>query len=429
MAGNGFVKHIGVGQGIALYVSAILGAGVLVLPGQVASMAGPASLVSWAIASLLGVPLAVMFAALARRFPDAGGVASYARAGFGPTAGGITGWLFFVAGSVGQTIVPLTGGYYVADACDLGGGAAIGVAVLILLVATGANLLGVRVSARTQLWLAGSVGLALALIIAVTVPRMRLEELTPFAPQGVAPIGSAVVVLFFAFAGWEAISHLVGEFRDPDRDVPRAVAATVVIVSVLYLGTACAVVLTGTYGDPATDRVAIGILLQEALGAAAGPVAAVIAVVISLGTTNAFIAGVSRLGHSLAADRWLPTPIATINRNGVPVGGVLAVSGIAAAGLAIAAWRDWGTDTLVVIPSTLVVAVYVIAAAAAVRVLTGGGRVAAISTLVITVLVVPTAAQHALIPVAVVVLALLSRLLSRSLSNPSNKKQTSPHST
>jgi len=87
-----------------------------------------------------------------------------------------------------------------------------------------------------------------------------------------------------------------------------------VIVSVLYLGTAVAVVLTVTYGDPATDRVAIGILLRDALGSAAIPVAAVIAVVISLGTTNAFIAGVSRLGSSLAADYWLPTPVAKISR-------------------------------------------------------------------------------------------------------------------
>lgn len=113
-------RHIGLGHGIALYVSAILGAGVLVLPGQVASLAGPASLLSWAFACATGVPLAWMFAGLARSYPDAGGVATYVRQAFGPTTGGLTGWLYFIAGSVGQTIVPLTGGYYVAQALQLG---------------------------------------------------------------------------------------------------------------------------------------------------------------------------------------------------------------------------------------------------------------------------------------------------------------------
>lgn len=138
-----------------------------------------------------------------------------------------------------------------------------------------------------------------------------------------------------------------------------------------------------------------------------------IAVVISLGTTNAFIAGVSLLANSLAADHWLPAPVARITRSGVPAGGVLAVSMVAAGGLAVAAWRGWGTETLVVVPSTLVVAVYVVAAASAARILTGRGRAAGLVTLTVTILVVPTALQHALIPLIVVVLALASQALCR----------------
>jgi amino acid efflux transporter len=52
-------------------------------------------------------------------FPGAGGIATYVGQAFGPTVGGATGWAYFVAGSVGQTIVPLTGGYYVAQALNL----------------------------------------------------------------------------------------------------------------------------------------------------------------------------------------------------------------------------------------------------------------------------------------------------------------------
>ncbi|WP_252444943.1 APC family permease [Pseudonocardia humida] len=403
------VRHIGLGHGVALYVSAVLGAGVLVLPGQVASMAGPASLLSWVFACVMGVPLAWMFAALARRHPDAGGVATYVGRAFGPAVGGLTGWLYFAAGSVGQTVVPLTGGYYVADALGLGPGGAFAVAGAILAAAVAANLAGARVSSRAQVVLATGVATALVVAILAAAPRMSVDRLTPFAPHGFAAVGAGVIVLFFAFAGWEAVGHLAGEFRDPDRDLPRAVAATVAIVTVLHLGVAAAVVLTGTYGSERVDHVAIGLLLRGALGGAAAPVAAVVAVVISLGTTSAFIAGVSRLGLSLAEQGWLPRPVARIHRTGVPVGGIVAVGLVAAGGLALAAALGWGTETLVVTPSTLVVAVYLLAAAAGARLLRGAPRFCAVATIVLTALVVPTAAENVLIPVVVVVLAVACR--------------------
>jgi amino acid efflux transporter len=405
------VRHIGLGQGTALYVSAVLGAGVLVLPGQLASAAGPASLLSWVFACVMGVPLAWMFAALARRYPDAGGVATYVGRAFGPTLGGLTGWLYFAAGSVGQTIVPLTGGYYVADALGLGTGGAFAVAGAILAAALATNLAGVEVSGRAQLVLATGVAVALVVAILAAVPRMSIDRLAPLAPHGLAPVGAGVIVLFFAFAGWEAVGHLAGEFRDPDRDLPRAVAATVAIVTVLYLGIAAAVVLTGTYGSEQVDHVAIGLLLQGAFGGAAAPAAAVVAVVISLGTTNAFVAGVSRLGLSLAEQGWLPRPVARISRTGVPAGGVLTVGLVAAGGLVLAAAMGWGTETLVVTPSTLVVAVYLLAAAAGVRLLRGAARACAVATIVLTALVAPAAAGHVLIPLVVAVLAVACRRL------------------
>jgi amino acid efflux transporter len=149
------------------------------------------------------------------------------------------------------------------------------------------------------------------------------------------------------------------------------------VVTTLYLEVAAAVVLTGTYGSDRVDHVAIGLVLQHSFGAHAGTVAAIIAGIVSLATTNAFIAGVSRLAYSLADTRWLPQPTARITQASVPAGGVLTVALVAYAGLALALAFGWGTETLVVVPSTLVVAVYLLAAAAGVRVLRGVGRMCA----------------------------------------------------
>ncbi len=249
-------RQIGLGQGVALYVSAVVGAGVLVLPGQTAGLAGPASLVAWGFSCLLGVLLAATFAVLASRRPDAGGVATYTTEAFGGGVGGVTGWWYLVAGSVGQTVVPLTGGYYLADALGVDPHWAYLVAAGILVVALCVNLAGIRVSAGVQVALAMAVAAVFSAAALTGITHPVAHPFSPFAPHGLGGIGEAVVVLFFAFAGWEAVAHLAAEFRDPERDLPKATAITVGLVSVLYLGIAAAVVATRSYGtaEPPSNR-------------------------------------------------------------------------------------------------------------------------------------------------------------------------------
>jgi amino acid efflux transporter len=398
---------IGVAQGVALYVCAILGAGVLVFPGQAASLAGPASLIAWGFSALLGLPLAFTFAALASRIPDAGGVATYAAHAFGAAAGGVAGWWYFLAGSVGQTIVPLTAGYYVAAGLGLDQRWAPAFAAAVLVAAVTANLAGLRLGAKVQIGLAIGVAAILVSVIVVALPQVHLPALSPFAPHGVGGVGQAVVVLFFAFAGWEAIAHLSAEFRDVRRSLPRATLLTVLIVTVLYLGIAFAVVGTGSYGNPALDRISLGVIIEHGLGLSAVGVVAFAAVVICLGTTNAFVAAVSRLGSALARDGWAPASLARQNRHGAPQAAILVVGAIAAAGLLGAAVFDWGTDDIVFVPSVLVLATYLVGTAAAARLFTGRIRRVAFLGTGLLLLTAPFAGWHLLVPPAVAALVLL----------------------
>jgi amino acid efflux transporter len=415
-------ESIGLVQGVALYVCAILGAGVLVFPGQAASLAGPASLVAWGFSALMGLPLAFTFAALASRFPDQGGVATFAARAFGASAGGIAGWWYFIAGSVGQTIVPLTAGYYVADALGVNQDRAPAIAAVILAVALAANLVGLRLGARVQIGLAAGVAVILLAVIAVAAPQIRISELTPFAPHGISGIGQAVVVLFFAFAGWEAIAHLSAEFRDVRRNLPRATLLTILIVSVLYLGVAFAVVGTGSYGDRALDRISLGEIIQHGLGLSAVTVVAVAAVVICLGTTNAFVASVSRLGYALARDGWAPRILSRQNRHGVPHLSVLAVGAIGGAGLVGAALFGWGTDDIVFVPSVLVLATYLLGATAAARLFRGRWRVLAVVTIALLLITVPFAGWHLLLPVLIAVVVLAVGAASRGRPRPADSR-------
>jgi amino acid efflux transporter len=402
-------RSISLPHAVALYVGAVLGAGVLILPGVTASRAGGASLVAWALVGLVGLSLALTFSALAIRFPDAGGVATFARRAFGSATGALVGWFYFTAGSVGQTIVTLTGAYYIADAAGYGSaGTYSGVAALLLLFAVAANACGLRASGRVQLVLAAGVAVVLGSVALAAIPRFDLDRLHPFSPHGVNAIGGAAIPLFFAFAGWEAITHLSAEFHTL-QDLARATIITVGVVVSLYLGVAFAVVATGTYGSDEIDRVAVARVLGDSLGVSAKATAACAAAVISLGTANAFVAATSRLGYALGRDRALPRAMGRLDHRGVPQVAVLVVGAVGASGLIVSAALGWGAEDLLFIPSSLVLATYIVAMAAGARLLYGRERMLAACGLLLCLAVAPFVGASVLVPVIVAGAAMLFR--------------------
>jgi amino acid efflux transporter len=243
----------------------------------------------------------------------------------------------------------------------------------------------------------------------VSVPAIRLANWTPFAPHGLESIGHTAVFVFFAFFGWEAITHLAEEFRDPARDIPRSTNLTVGLVTAIYLGVAAATIGTATYGTPETDRVAVGELLARPLGLGAGYVAAAMAVVIALGTTNAFVAATSRLGYALARSGSFPSSLATLDALGVPKTSVNVVAVWALTVLGITYALGWGAENLLVVPNSLVIITYIIGMAAAIRLLRGRDRLPAGIALGACIVLVPFAGVGLAIPGAVAVAAWLFR--------------------
>lgn len=396
-------------QAVALYVAAVVGAGVLILPGLAASEAGPASVVAWAFDGLLGVPLALTFAALAGRYPDAGGVATFTARAFGPGLGAAAGWFYYIATATGHIIVPLTGAYYAADPLGLSRGGTFLLAAAILSASVAANLKGLQVSGRLALVLSAGVALLLLAAALASAPRMDAQNWTPFAPHGFDAVGRAGVLIFFAFFGWEAIAQLSAEFRDPERDVYRATLYAVGIITLLYVGVVVATIGTSTYGSPEVDRVSVARLLGDSLGLGAGSVAAFMALLISLGTTNAFTAATSRLGYALARDGAFPAPLGRLDEQGVPTTSVLVVGAYGTAGLALSYLAGWGADVLLTIPNTLGVATYVVGGAAGVKLLRGTGRLLALVSCVMCAAVLPFAGPFVLLPPAVALVAMLYR--------------------
>ncbi|NUT97095.1 MAG: amino acid permease [Saccharothrix sp.] len=401
MAGQPLRRTISLPQGVALYLGSVIGAGVLILPGASATMAGPAAVLAWLFNSVLGIPLALTFAAMAGRMSDAGGVATYAAKAFGRDTGAVVGWFYLIGAATAQAAVALTGAYYAAPYLGLGRGGVFLLAGVVLVVATASNARGLRVSGRLQLLFSATVAALLTTAIVVSAPHVEAARWTPFAPHGFGAVGEVAVLIFFAFFGWEAIAHLSEEFRNPARDVPRSTFIAIAVITVLFAGVVVVTVGTGTYGSDEVNRAVITHLLGDALGDGAGAAAAAIALFIALGTVNAFVAATSRLGYALARDGAAPRVLSRVDTRGVPLTSVLVVGGYAGLCLVAAHAVGWGPEALLTIPNALVVITYLSAMIAGVKLLTGARRALAAVASVLCAVLLPFAGWALLIPLVV----------------------------
>lgn len=302
-------KGLGLFRATGIYVGAILGSGILVLPAIAAREAGPASLLAWALLLVFCTPVAFSFAEMSRQQPDAGGIAHFVTRAYGRRASAVAGYLFYFAIPFGAPATAVIGGNYIAHALGGGRETALLAAALLLGAAFAANAVGIRMSSGIQLVLMVLLVGLLALAVALAAPFASAGNFAPFAPNGYWAVGGVASLLFFCFAGWEAVTHIAGEFRHPERDLKRATWLTLVVVGVVYLGVVAACVAVLGPALPGTD-VPIAQLLEKGLGGLAAPLTAVAAAVLTFGPINTFVAGASRLGASLASDRVLPRRLA-----------------------------------------------------------------------------------------------------------------------
>lgn len=314
-------------QGTALYIASVLGTGILVLPGLAAQAAGPASIVAVAAVLLLSIPLAGTFAALASRFPDAGGVASFVRRALGPTAARMTGYWFFFGVCVGAPVVAILGGEYVVAVLGVDRAAVPIIGFAVFLPPFIANWFGVRVAGWVQFVLTGLLLTVVVGVVAVTFPAADPANFAPFLPNGWAGVGVAVSLFVWAFAGWEVGTHIAGEFRDPRRTIPLATAIAIVIVGVGYL--ALQFVTVAVLGERAgASQVPLLDLVETTAPGIGSVLVAIVAAIVTVGVVNAYLPAFGKLGAALGRDGDLPRYLAKGAADGEVPRRALALTGV-----------------------------------------------------------------------------------------------------
>ena len=341
----GFVDAVAVGLG------AIVGAGIFVVTGLAARVAGPAFLVALALAGVAAGCNALSSAQLAAVYPRSGGTYEYGYELLGPRFGFAAGWLFLASKLAAGGTVALGFGAYLAAIVPGVDDRAAGVAAAVAL--TAANYFGIRKAGRLNAAIVLVTLAALLAFVAAGLSAFDPANLRPFAPAGLRGTLEAAGLLFFAYTGYARVATLGEEVRDPARTIPRAIVGALAISALLYL--AVSLVAVGAIGAEALGRSASP--LQDAAGAFPWPVAekvvAVGAVSAMLGVLLSQVFAISRMFLAMARRGDLPRALGRIHpRHEVPDTAVLA------AGLIIVAVTVVGTIRWVVAAATFTILVY-----------------------------------------------------------------------
>jgi APA family basic amino acid/polyamine antiporter len=317
-------RSLGLATVVALGLNGVIGSGVFFMPGLGAGMMGPSVLIALLLGGLICFLISLCFAEVGGRFQSTGGAYVYAREAFGDFVGFEVGWMTCCVAVVSWAalangftkalsfFVPVLQDGWAQTACSCG-------AVALL---TGVNLLGARSGANVVKFFTVAKLIPISIFIVVGLFFLQPVLFEPFAPEGMMPLADAVLLLMYAYAGFETLVVPAGEMNNPKRSVPLALFIVMAVVTTVYM--LVFVVAIGTFPDLAGHENPIAEASAGFMGAAGATLMAV-GIVLSVFGTNSGSALVNpRRFFALAERGDLPRFLARVSpKTGAPYASIV----------------------------------------------------------------------------------------------------------
>jgi len=303
-------KHLVRGIGFAglaiLVLNSMIGAGIFALPAAVSARAGVLSPWLFLAVGFLIITVVLTFAELSSYFKSSGGPVLFTTTAFGPLAGFATGWVLFVsrmaAFAANTTVMAVYLGAIWPWFSD-----GIGRALLIVVVCsalTYANYLGVKEGVRTMAVITFFKITPILLLIVLGLQHVSGDILFPATMPTIDDLGGTTLLLVYAFVGFESVTIVSGETKDPKRTMPRALIMTVIATGILYF------LIVLAYISVLPDAGASGATLIDVGRELMGPIGTVLITLGAFfsigGNLSSIMLAVPRLTFALAHERLLP---------------------------------------------------------------------------------------------------------------------------
>ncbi len=316
-----------------LGIGAMVGAGIFALLGEAGAVAGSAVWLSFLLAGIVSALLGYTVVKLGVRFPSSGGLIAYLIEGFGNgRLVGISSWLgYFAAIVIVCSMVAVSFGSY-ATSLFVGDGAGAGwdnfFTSLVVVAMAAINMVGSRIVDRAQSLIVVVLLAVFAVFIAVTLVEIDFDLLAFSGYPPVEDIIASVALTFFAYLGFSVITFAVGDLRDPERELPKAMYLALGVTTVLYV-----LISLGVFGTLTVPEVigygetAIAEAARPSLGDAGFTMMAIAALLATSSSVNATLYASGGLTAMLAEVGQFPPIFGRGSRLG-PHAGLLITAGV-----------------------------------------------------------------------------------------------------
>src|SRR5215213_2464032 len=303
---EGLVRGISRWDLTAIAINTVIGTGIFLLPARIAGLIGNYSLFAFVACALIVALIVVCFAEVSSRFEATGGMYLYAKEAFGSTVGFEVGWLYWVvrvttiATNTNALLIYI--GFFFPDAKE--GFWRYFIVSLVLLVISVVNFFGVRPSTlMTNIFTVGKI-VPLIIFALVGVFFINPANFTFGDVPAGGKFSEAVLVLIYAFVGFEAAVIPAGETKDPQKNMPFALLTALVFCAVLFI--LIQIVSIGTLPELAKSERPLADAAGNFMGSFGAMFIAVGAIVSVLGNLNGGALAASRIPFAMAEQKELP---------------------------------------------------------------------------------------------------------------------------
>jgi len=345
-------RFLGLFGAIGVGVGAIVGGGILALTGAAFAATGPSAVVAFALNGVIDFLTVLSFAEMSAAFPESGGTYVFSKKVLSIKAAFGVGWVIWFASIVAAVLYALGAGFFIAKAIKniwfmLSGVKALWITsdIIITVIALAAALIYTVSLVLRQSSGGNWVNIGKVTVFAVLLvggvwylskqPITEIEtKFTPFFAYGGLGLLSAMGYSFIALQGFDLISAVAGEIKEPSKIVPRAMIISIIIALVIYLPFLLIIAVTGS--DQGESIAEVSARMPEAIVVFAAEnylgrfgfwlvIAAGVLSMLSALYVNLLAA--SRIAHSMARDRTLPHRLGEIDEErGTPVNAVIATA-------------------------------------------------------------------------------------------------------
>ncbi|MEM4359535.1 MAG: amino acid permease [Candidatus Bilamarchaeaceae archaeon] len=289
-------------------VGIILGAGIYALIGKAAGMAGNAVWISFVIAAIVAGLSGLSYAELASMFPKAGAEYEYVRNAFNKRLAFVIGWLIALSGIVGATTVALGfGGYFEA----ITGVPTLIAAVALVLMLTA--LIGYGVKEAAWFAIVGTLFEAGGLLIIIAISISHLGNVDYLEMPSIDGVFAAAALVFFAYIGFEEMTRMAEEVKQPEKNMPRALILAIAITTLLYIIVAISAISVVDYRVLAESNSPLADVVSAAWTSDAFFAFSIIALFATANTVLLIMMAASRIIYGMAKSGALPKPLAYVN--------------------------------------------------------------------------------------------------------------------